>query len=113
MRINTFWLCQFSEINGDSSQLKFVQIEKDIAQNLTCFNNKGSQNARIKWFKVNGLIKISYHLKTFIKRNIYRMGKNIQDKFTLIAIRQSCCCKERWGKMEATLVSGKSAFQVM
>jgi hypothetical protein len=53
MRINTFWLCQFSEINGDSSQLKFVQIEKDIAQNLTCFNNKGSQNARIEWFQVN------------------------------------------------------------
>ncbi|XP_046451546.1 vascular endothelial growth factor receptor 2-like [Daphnia pulex] len=51
MRINTFWLCQFSEINGDSSQLKFVQIEKDIAQNLTCFNNKGSQNARIEWFQ--------------------------------------------------------------
>jgi hypothetical protein len=41
------------EINGDSSQLKFVQIEKDIAQNLTCFNNKGSQNARIEWFQVN------------------------------------------------------------
>ncbi|XP_046459913.1 mast/stem cell growth factor receptor Kit-like isoform X2 [Daphnia pulex] len=36
------------ELNGDS-MLNNVQLEKDIAQNLTCF--KGSQNTRIKWFK--------------------------------------------------------------
>jgi len=44
---------KFSELNGDSKH-KSVQLEKDIAQNLTCF--QGFQNARIKWFKVNSLI---------------------------------------------------------
>jgi hypothetical protein len=44
------YVCKLSELNGDS-KLNNVQLEKGIAQNLTCF--KGSQNTRIKWFKVN------------------------------------------------------------
>ncbi len=49
----------------------------------------------------------------FIKNYINRMGKNIQDKFTPIVPLQSYRCKERWGKMEDTFVSGKSVFQVI
>jgi hypothetical protein len=41
------------------------------------------------------------------------MRKNIQDKFTPWATLQSYRFMERWVKAEATLVSGKSAFQVM
>jgi hypothetical protein len=48
------YICKFLDLNGDS-KFKSVQLEKDIAQNLTCF--KGSQNASIKWIKVNSLIK--------------------------------------------------------
>jgi hypothetical protein len=51
---NVNYVCKFPELNSDS-KLKSVQLEKNIAQNLTCF--KGSQNARIKWFKVNDIIK--------------------------------------------------------
>jgi hypothetical protein len=53
-KINLFLFCQFSELNGDY-KLRSVQLEKDIAQNLTCF--QGSQNTRITWFKVNDLIQ--------------------------------------------------------
>jgi hypothetical protein len=48
---NIDYVCKFPELNDDS-KLKSVQLEKDIAQNLICI--KGSQNTRIKWFKVNG-----------------------------------------------------------
>jgi len=102
--------CQFSELNAEA-KLKSVQLDKDIAQNLTCF--KGSQDTPIKWFKVNFFItNLFFHLKTFIEKYVNRMGKNIQDIFTQTVSLQSYRFKERWVKTEATLVSGKTIFQV-
>ncbi len=40
------------------------------------------------------------------------MGKNIWESILTIPL-QSYRCKGRWEKMDDTLVSGKSAFQVM
>ena len=40
------------------------------------------------------------------------MGKNIQDIFTQTVSLQSYRFKEEWVKTEATLVSGKTIFQV-
>jgi hypothetical protein len=50
---------KFSELNGEAKS-KTIQLEKNIAQNLTCF--QGSKGNRIQWLKVNCFIHFEFFL---------------------------------------------------
>jgi hypothetical protein len=54
--INLLFFCNFSELNANDPKSKFVQLEKNIAQNLTCV--RGFQGNRIQWSKVNCFIHL-------------------------------------------------------
>jgi len=68
-------ICTFLESNGNS-KLKYVQLEKNIAENLTCI--RGSNRNRILWFKVRTDLLIILNLflnSDFYKSSAFQDGK--------------------------------------
>ena len=73
--LQNYWIYKFLEFNGNSKS-KLVQLEKNIAQNLTCF--QGSKGNRIQWLKVNCFIYFKFFPYLEYSLSLFRFqdGKN-------------------------------------